>query len=170
MKQPTISEKIEKLYNYCSNMDCSDCPIDKENPLHSCGCGKSYYIKDRDIGVSDEEVNTNYKIVFGEEQKEEVNHPSRYSGECSLECIEVMRVTFGNEAVYHFCLCNAFKYLWRYKNKNGEEDIKKSRWYLDYVLHDIEHDGDYVPYEVHDMYERLNDLYIDITDKIANEG
>ena len=74
-----------------------------------------------------------------------------------------------------FCLCNAFKYLWRYKNKNGAEDIKKARWYLDYVQHDIERDGSaensgYVPEEVVRMYYRLNDLYIDITDKIANQG
>ena len=105
-----------------------------------------------------------------------VNNPRHYAGSTSLECIECMRVTFGAKSVYDFCLCNAFKYLWRYKNKNGEEDIKKARWYLDYVQHDIErdgdyeHDGDYVPDEIHKMYERLNDLYIDITDKIANEG
>ena len=100
-----------------------------------------------------------------------VNNPRHYAGSTSLECIECMRVTFGAKAVYDFCLCNAFKYLWRYKNKNGEEDIKKARWYLDYVQHDIEHDGGFtVLDEVHKMYERLNDLYIHITDKIANEG
>ena len=103
-------------------------------------------------------------------QHDNVNNPQHYAGSTSLECIECMRVTFGAKAVYDFCLCNAFKYLWRYKNKNGEEDIKKARWYLDYVQHDIERDGDYVPDEIHKMYERLNDLYIDITDKIANEG
>lgn len=99
-----------------------------------------------------------------------VNHPKHYEGHTSLECTEVMRVIFGVKAVYYFCLCNAFKYLWRYKNKNGEEDIKKARWYLDYVLHDLERDRDHVPDEIHDMYLRLNDLHIDITDKIANEG
>jgi hypothetical protein len=85
-----------------------------------------------------------------------VNHPSHYEGNTSLECIECMRVAFGAKAVYDFCLCNAFKYLWRYKNKNGAEDIER--------------DGDHVPDEIHKMYYRLNDLYIDITDKIANEG
>lgn len=97
-----------------------------------------------------------------------VNNPQHYAGSTSLECIECMRVTFGEKAVYNFCLCNAFKYLWRYKNKNGEEDIKKARWYLDYVQHDIERDGDCIPYSVHKMYDRLNNLYIDIVDKISN--
>ena len=99
-----------------------------------------------------------------------VNNPRHYAGSTSLECIECMRVTFGAKAVYDFCLCNSFKYLWRYKNKNGEEDIKKARWYLDYVQHDIERDGDYVPDEVHKMYGRVNDLDIEITGKIGNEG
>ena len=106
--------------------------------------------------------------VLEKDKKEEVNHPERYAGSTSLECIECMRVTFGAKAVYDFCLCNAFKYMWRYKNKNGEEDIRKARWYLDYVEHDIERDGDYVPDEVHTMYDRLNDLWIDIMDRISN--
>lgn len=97
-------------------------------------------------------------------QMDNVN-PNHYSG---TKCIDFMRVAFGDSTVYKFCLGNAFKYLWRYKDKNGEEDIKKARWYLDYVQHDIERDSDYVPEEVHKMYERLNDLYIDIVDKISN--
>ena len=108
-------------------------------------------------------------------EHDNVNNPKHYAGSTSLECIECMRVTFGSVATYDFCLGNAFKYLWRYKNKNGAEDIKKARWYLDYVQHDIERDGSaensgYVPEEVVRMYYRLNDLYIDITDKIANQG
>ena len=103
-------------------------------------------------------------------QHDNVNNPQHYAGSTSLECIECMRVTFGAKAVYDFCLCNAFKYLWRYKNKNGAEDIDKARWYLNYVQHDIERDGDNVPEEIRLTYGRLNDLYIDITDKIANNG
>lgn len=59
-----------------------------------------------------------------------VNHPIHYADTCSLECIEAMEIAFGKEAVRNFCKCNAFKYLWRFKNKNGEEDLKKAEWYL----------------------------------------
>ena len=59
-----------------------------------------------------------------------VNHPKHYADTCSLECIETMLITFGTNAVIDFCMCNAFKYLWRYKNKNGQEDLKKAQWYL----------------------------------------
>ena len=60
-----------------------------------------------------------------------VNHPAHYADSCSLECIDVMEAVFGSVAVRNFCLCNAFKYMWRYKNKNGQEDLKKAKWYLD---------------------------------------
>jgi protein of unknwon function (DUF3310) len=58
-----------------------------------------------------------------------VNHPSHYETG-KFECIEVMLETQGREAVKSFCVCNAFKYLYRHKNKNELEDIKKAVWYL----------------------------------------
>ena len=60
-----------------------------------------------------------------------VSHPAHYADSCSLECIDVMEAVFGSVPVRYFCLCNAFKYMWRYKNKNGQEDLKKAKWYLD---------------------------------------
>lgn len=61
-----------------------------------------------------------------------VEHPEHYS-KSSLECIDVMRLMYGELATVHFCLCNAFKYLWRYKNKNGMEDLEKAEFYLNYM-------------------------------------
>lgn len=59
-----------------------------------------------------------------------VNHPSHYeTGQ--FECIDVMIETQGIKNVQAFCICNAFKYLYRHKNKNGLEDVKKARWYID---------------------------------------
>lgn len=59
-----------------------------------------------------------------------VNHPSHYETG-SFECIDVMLETQGKETVKSFCLCNAFKYIYRHNNKNGLEDIKKAKWYID---------------------------------------
>ena len=58
-----------------------------------------------------------------------VNHPSHYETG-TFECIDVMVETQGKEAVMQFCLCNAFKYLYRHNRKNGIEDIKKAKWYI----------------------------------------
>lgn len=58
-----------------------------------------------------------------------VTHPSHYN-QGNIECIDAMAAAFGKEAVAHFCICNAFKYIWRTEHKNGMEDIDKSIWYL----------------------------------------
>ena len=62
--------------------------------------------------------------------KEKVNHPSHYNREDAMECIDEMIMVFGKEAVRNFCLCNVWKYRYRATDKNGEEDLKKSDWYL----------------------------------------
>lgn len=63
-----------------------------------------------------------------------VNNPNHYAGGTSFECIELMEITLGKKAVYYFCMCNGFKYLWRYKLKNGLEDLNKAEWYLNRVI------------------------------------
>ena len=64
---------------------------------------------------------------------ETVNHPGHYKTG-NYECIEVMKEVFGEEAVKDFCKMNAFKYIWRSDRKNGDEDLKKAKWYLDTYL------------------------------------
>lgn len=53
-----------------------------------------------------------------------VNHPPHYETN-GIECIDAMKAAQGVSAVQDFCICNAFKYIWRHKHKNGAEDIKK---------------------------------------------
>lgn len=74
-----------------------------------------------------------------EEPSDNVNHPSHYTGK--YECIDVMQDVFGDEATNDFCLCNAFKYIWRARKKNGLEDVKKAVWYLKKYIEEAEKDG-----------------------------
>lgn len=60
-----------------------------------------------------------------------VDHPPHYNahpGTCAcgrgIECITVAEH-------FNFCLGNALKYIWRAAHKNGLEDLKKARWYID---------------------------------------
>jgi hypothetical protein len=62
-----------------------------------------------------------------------VNHPSHYETG-KFECIEVMEEALGRDAVEGFCVCNAFKYLYRSQRKNGLEDLEKAKWYLDKLI------------------------------------
>ena len=70
------------------------------------------------------------EALFPDDDK--VNNPSHYQsyGKDGVDCITAMQAAFGKTAVAHFCLCNAFKYLWRHSSKNGMEDIDKALWYL----------------------------------------
>ena len=53
---------------------------------------------------------------------DKVNHPAHYTQQ-PVECIEFAQHL-------NFCMGNAFKYVWRYADKNGGEDLKKAQWYL----------------------------------------
>ena len=63
-----------------------------------------------------------------EEKDNKVNHPSHYN-QGGIECIDAKESAYGTEAVIKFCMCNAFKYQWRFNEKNGREDILKCQWY-----------------------------------------
>ena len=67
---------------------------------------------------------------------EMVNHPDHYNQPGKKECIVEMEEKFGTEAVYSFCVCNAFKYEYRAGEKTDnlkEQDLKKAAWYTDYA-------------------------------------
>lgn len=57
-----------------------------------------------------------------------VDSPKHYTSG-SIECIDAMEAAYGTQAVMWFCICNAFKYQWRFEQKNGVEDLKKAQWY-----------------------------------------
>lgn len=88
-------------------------------------------------------------------------NPDHYKNQTSLECIEAMQIAFGREAVLHFCLCNAFKYIWRWKNKNGTEDLDKAQWYVERAF-DLLNDDETSPAlstKFHKTFVELN-LYL----------
>ena len=70
-----------------------------------------------------------------------VNKPEHYTSG-SVECIDAMIETQGIEAVIDFCICNAFKYIWRHNLKNGIEDVKKALWYLNKAVQLYERKGE----------------------------
>ena len=96
--------------------DCDTCAHEAklgiENPCRDCWKGDNWEPK--------------------KPEPDNINHPAHYESQTSLECIDVMEIAFGAEAVGNFCLCNAFKYLWRHKHKGGAEDVQKAEWYLNH--------------------------------------
>lgn len=69
------------------------------------------------------------------EEDDAVEHPEHYTYG-KYECIDVMTEVFGADEVADFCICNAFKYLFRcqHKHETPIEDVKKAVWYLNKYL------------------------------------
>ena len=60
----------------------------------------------------------------------EVNQPPHYT-QGTVECIDAMVSAFGEEAVRDYCRLNAFKYVWRVKEKDSvESNTRKAIWFL----------------------------------------
>ena len=76
-------------------------------------------------------------VIFGEksEENDNVNHPNHYKSSNGIECIDAIEASVegltGLEAV---CTANVLKYIWRWKKKNGLEDLRKAKWYLEKLI------------------------------------
>ena len=68
-----------------------------------------------------------------------VNSPSHYASG-GVECIEAMEASMSPEAFRGLLKGNIFKYVWRYEKKNGLEDLRKAKWYLNTLIHALEMD------------------------------
>lgn len=69
-----------------------------------------------------------------------VNHPKHYT-QGGIECIDAIKAaTVGKTGIEATCVANVVKYLWRYEEKNGVEDVKKARWYLERLISELESD------------------------------
>ena len=62
-----------------------------------------------------------------------VNEPEHYQG--SVECIDAIEAaTAGLEGIEAVCTANVLKYVWRWKKKNGLQDLEKAQWYLNRLI------------------------------------
>jgi hypothetical protein len=61
-----------------------------------------------------------------------VNRPKHYT-DGEIECIDALRSMLG-EDFGAFCQGTIVQYLWRYKHKNGVEDLRKAEWYLNALI------------------------------------
>lgn len=67
-----------------------------------------------------------------------INHPSHYT-KGRIECIDAIdSATAGKSGIEAVCVANIIKYLYRYEEKNGLEDVKKAQWYLNKLISELE--------------------------------
>ena len=66
-------------------------------------------------------------------ERDNVNNPAHY-GTGSIECIEYIKDFLTDEELTGYYRGNVAKYLHRWRYKNGVEDLKKARWYLEALI------------------------------------
>ena len=72
-----------------------------------------------------------------------VNHPAHYKFKNGLETIDVIEAfTDGLVGIEATDTGNIIKYICRWKSKNGVQDLKKARWYLDHLINHMEKESD----------------------------
>lgn len=92
----------------------------------------------RKITIMDSSIN-DIEFLVCEEAADVVNHPSHYQSAKGLEVINVIEAfCAGLEGIEATDTGNVIKYICRWKHKNGIEDLKKARWYLNHLIDHVE--------------------------------
>lgn len=150
----TRDEKAQALYDFCGNktFNCTDCPLSKKYDKETDEYTDTYACVFDEM--SDDMLNKCYnwykelkltayenaeaKYCNKEPNSDIVDHPSHYN-QGGIECIDCIKsATVGKVGIEAFCVGNAIKYLFRYEEKNGVEDVKKARWYIDRLIRELE--------------------------------
>lgn len=66
------------------------------------------------------------------QEEDMVNSPAHYN-KAGIETIDALQAMLNNGFDYYL-QGNIVKYLWRYRYKNGVEDLKKAQWYLNKLI------------------------------------
>ena len=62
-----------------------------------------------------------------------VQHPSHYT-QGGVECIDAIRASMTADGFCDYCKGNILKYIWRWRDKGGVEDLRKASVYLDWLI------------------------------------
>jgi len=72
--------------------------------------------------------------VLAEHAADNVNNPAHY-GKGKIECIDYIEDFLTTEEYIGYLRGNIAKYLHRWRYKNKQEDLLKSQWYLERLIH-----------------------------------
>lgn len=146
----TRKEKVDALEWYCDHCGdtCDKCElknmydkgIDEFTDNYSCAFNEmDDKMLDKIYGWYKELDPAAYENAKAKEPDVDmVNHPSHYT-QGGIECIDALKAaTVSKTGIEAVCTANAIKYLWRYEEKNGIEDVKKARWYINRLIKELE--------------------------------
>ena len=95
---------------------------------------RTFYVNDLPYNVT----KTDGSVELQPLQPDTTN-PSHYK-QGAIECIDAIKSATG-DGFTGYLTGNILKYVWRWKLKNGIEDLKKARWYLDRLIGELDNAG-----------------------------
>ena len=85
-------------------------------------------MKDVDIKLNGIPLDELMKYAHKEIDEDVVNHPTHYNNG-NIECIEAIEAMLTHEEFIGYLRGNSLKYRWRFRYKNGVQDLNKADWY-----------------------------------------
>lgn len=124
----TRDEMVRTLVKFCDECNgCDVCLLEKFSGGVICDFDE----------WPDDKLAIAYDHVY-KNSPDMVNHPKHYT-QGSIECIDALKAaTVGKRGIEAVCVANIIKYLWRYEEKNGIEDVRKAKWYIERLLKELE--------------------------------
>ena len=77
-----------------------------------------------------------YEPVEVPVKKDMVNHPNHYQGD--IEVIDYIRDKLTHTGFTDYCCGNVLKYVSRWRKKDGVQDLKKAKVYLEWMIESAE--------------------------------
>ena len=146
----TIEEMRNKLTEYCYGfIHCENgCRLRKpgsgcrwnDHSVESTEDCYHFLIAEGLIGKPEQPEINFVKAERNDEVKptnDAVQHPSHYT-QGGIECIEAIRASMTADGFCDYCKGNIIKYIWRWRDKGGVEDLRKASVYLDWLINAAE--------------------------------
>ena len=146
----TIDEMRNRLTEYCYEFEyCeNNCRLRKPD----IGCRWDYlsdkstedcywFLINEGLISKPEQPEINFVKVERNDEVEPINdamlHPSHYT-HGGIECIEAIKASMTADGFCDYCKGNIIKYIWRWRDKGGVEDLRKASVYLGWLINAAE--------------------------------
>ena len=144
----TRDEMVRTLVKFCDDCHgCNICLLEKFSGGVMCDFDEwsddklaiayDHVYKNNEVRLDGSHIK-NEEVKMDENVPDMVNHPQHYT-QGGIECIDALKAaTVGKRGIEAVCVANVIKYLWRYEEKNGIEDVRKAKWYIERLLKELE--------------------------------
>lgn len=145
----TRDEMVRTLVKFCDEQTgCYYCLLAKFSGEDSCDFDEwsddklaiayDHVCKNSEARLDGSHLKDAELNIEPENKPDMVSHPKHYT-QGDIECIDALKAaTVGKRGIEAVCVANVIKYLWRYEEKNGIEDVRKAKFYIERLLKELE--------------------------------